>query len=82
MKFLPPLYFRIEVHWIDSTSKDAWDSVEEHKDAGHLITTLGYNLGVVDDFLVVVQNLDRDGGDCSCSMRIPIGCIKRVKPLI
>lgn len=82
MKSLPITYSKIEVFWIDSTSLDSWDSIDEHKSAGHLISTMGYNLGQVDDFLVVVQNLDRDEGDCSCSMRIPVGCIKKIIELI
>lgn len=73
---------RVEVIWIDSTSFDAWSSVEEHLDCGHEISTMGYHVDDVGDFMILVMNIDRDGGDCSMSMRIPKGCIKRVKPLI
>lgn len=73
---------RIEVFWVDSTSNDAWAGLDEHKDAGHLISTIGYDMGEAGDFQIVVMNIDRDGGDCSMSMRIPKGCIKRIKPLI
>lgn len=72
----------VRVYWIDSTSYDAWDSLEQHKDAGHLISSVGHLAGETEDFLILVMNLDQDSGDCSQSLRIPKGCIKRIKPLI
>jgi hypothetical protein len=85
-------YVRVEIHWVDSTSRTGWHRVdefnEETKRAGGpmpMITT-GFLIDQTKDYISVAGTIGYSKEDSLCGkacdfMTIPRGCIKKVKRL-
>lgn len=78
-----PLRTRIEVEWVDSSSRGQWDSVEGYKikTARALrIRSIGYLLRSDRSEIVLIQSMGVNA-DVADSVTIPRGCVKTVRRL-
>jgi hypothetical protein len=76
-----PLRTKVEVDWVDSTSRGRWATKTSYLDCRLLrCRTAGYLLVKNREKIIVVQSLC-DNGDMTDSMAIPRSCVTKIRRL-
>ena len=73
--FVNPVF----VSWVDPHSVDEWSEVDEVEMKHPLIHSVGYLIKQTKDTLVIALNYDQHDEKISCSMVLPMSCVREIK---